>query len=101
MAPRGIKAAKLIKRRGSQAKFVDWVTKQYSRGSRDIEVEVSPPKRKKTQRYSNGEEDNSKMVTASHEDPLPSVDIDETFWTEEPVIEEEKRVSIPILYVLL
>jgi len=43
MAPRGIKAAKLIKRRGSQAKFVDWVTKQYSRGSRDIEVEVSPP----------------------------------------------------------
>jgi len=40
-------------------------------------------------------------MTASHEDPLPSVDIDETFWTEEPVIEEEKRVSIPILYVLL
>src|SRR6267378_1340432 len=75
--PRGIKAAKLTKRRG-QAKVVEWVTKEYSRGSRDIQVEVTPPKKKKAQRYSNGEKDNSKTALASHEDPLPSMNVDET-----------------------
>ncbi len=94
MAPRGIKAAKLAKRRG-QAKVVEWVTKEYSRGSRDIQVEVTPPKKKKAQRYSNGEKDNSKTASASHEDPLPSMNVDETFWIGEPVIEEEKCSSAP------
>jgi hypothetical protein len=96
MAPRGIKAAKLTKRGGSQAKVIEWVTKEYSRGPRDIPVEVSTPKRKKARRYSNSGEGNSKSVAASHEDLPPSMDVDEAFWTEEPVIEEEKKVSTPI-----
>ncbi len=96
MAPRGIKAAKVTKRRGSQAKVIEWVTKEYSRGPRNIPVEISTPKRKKARRYSNGGEENSKSAAASHEDLPPSMDVDETFWTEEPVIEEEKKVSMPI-----
>ncbi len=95
MAPRGIKASKILKRRGSRAKIIEWVTKEYSQGPKDIPVEVSPQKRKKARRHSNSEE-NSQSVAASHEDLPQSMDVDKTFLTEQPVIQEEKRVSMPI-----
>jgi hypothetical protein len=91
MAPRGIKAAKLTKKGGSGVKVIEWVTKEYSRGTRDIPVEVSPSKRKKARRHSNGEEN---AAAALHEDLPQSMDVDETFWTEGPVMEEEKKVSM-------
>lgn len=98
MAPKGVKAAKLAKRTGSEVKVVEWVTKEYSRGSRDIAIEVSPIRRgkKKVRRYSSGREEDGKTSAALHEDLPPSMDVDEeAYWTEEPVA-EEKRVSILI-----
>jgi hypothetical protein len=92
MAPKGIKASKISKTR-SNAKFIDWVTREHSRGTRDVAVEVSAPKGKSARRKIAGGMENNQAIL--HETTLPSMDVDETFWTEEPVMDQQKRVSSP------
>jgi hypothetical protein len=93
MAPKGIKASKVLKNR-SKAKAMEWVIREHSRGTRDIAVEASTSKGKRTPRQITGEVENAEAVVL-HETAPPSMDIDETFWTEEPVMDKRKRVSSP------
>jgi hypothetical protein len=92
MAPKGIKASKISKTR-SKAKFIEWETREHSRGTRDIAVEVSASKGKRMPRQITGRVEDSQAIL--HEATLPSMDVDETFWTEEPVMDQQKRVSSP------
>lgn len=91
MPPKVIKASKIYKRR-SKPKIIDWVTRENSRGTRDIAVEVSTSEWRKTKKKASRGIENHNL--ASHQATLPSMDIDETFWTEEPVADEMKRVSL-------
>jgi hypothetical protein len=98
MAPKGIKASKISKTR-SKAKFFEWETREHSRGITDIAVEVSTSKGKRTPRQiAGGVEDTAEAIL--HETTLPSMDVDETFWIEEPVMDQRKRVSSPVHVVL-
>jgi hypothetical protein len=92
MAPKGIKASQLLKNR-SKPKTIEWVTRKYSRGTRDIPVEVSTSKGKRTRRKTTEGIENCEAIL--QETTLPSMDIDETFWTEDPVVDQPKRVSSP------
>lgn len=92
MAPKSFKASKVLHKR-SKAKVMEWVTKEYSRGTRDIAVEVSTSKGRSTPRANSQGIDNNEAML--HETTLPSMDADETFWTDEPAMDEPKRVSTP------
>jgi hypothetical protein len=81
-----------------RAKVIEWEPWEHYRGIRDVPIEVSamasqlkPSKRASRQLRA----ENSDMLqgeTASHQ----SMDIDETFWAEEPVMPtNEKRVRQP------
>jgi hypothetical protein len=94
MALKGIKSSKVLKSK-SKAKAIDWVTREYSRGTRDIAVEVSTSKGKRTPRQITGGIENGEPEAILNETILPSMDLDETFWTEEPVTDQPKRVSSP------
>jgi hypothetical protein len=92
MAPKGIKALKISKTR-SKPKFIEWETRVHSQGIRDIAVEVSASKgKRKPRKIARGVEDSQAIL---HETTHPSMDIDETFWTEEPAMDQQKRVSSP------
>ncbi|KAF8267233.1 hypothetical protein EI94DRAFT_1701133 [Lactarius quietus] len=88
MAPKGVKASKVYKR-GSKPKIIDWVTRETSRGARDIAVEVSRSAGWRTKKQAARGIEN--LNSASHQATLPSMDIDETFWTEDPAADEMKR----------
>lgn len=92
MAPKGIKTSKVLQRK-SKAKMVEWVTTKRSRGTRHTRVDVSTSTNQPIRRQDAGrmEMDNNEAV--SHETDPPSMDVDETFWIEEPVMPEQKRVS--------
>ncbi|KAF8273372.1 hypothetical protein EI94DRAFT_1696667 [Lactarius quietus] len=90
MAPKGVKASKVYKR-GLKPKIIDWVTQETSRGARDIAVEVSTLAGQRTKKQAARGIENLNAASASHQAALPSMDIDETFWTEEPVADEMKR----------
>jgi hypothetical protein len=94
MAPKGIKASNVLKSR-SRAKAMEWVTQEHSRGTRDIAVEVRASKGKRTlaPRQITGGIENTEAIL--HENALPAMDVDETFWAEEPVTDQRKRVSSP------
>lgn len=92
MAPKGIKASKVLKDR-FKAKAVNWITQDHSRGTRDIPVKVRTKKQKTTQRQNTGGIESAEEIL--HGTNLPSMDVDETFWTEEPDIGQQKRVSSP------
>jgi hypothetical protein len=94
MARKGIKASKVIQRK-SKAKIIDWVTREGSRGTRNIPVEVSTSKNLPMPRRGAGRREIENHEEISHETDPPSMDVDETFWIEEPVIPEQKRVSPP------
>jgi hypothetical protein len=91
MAPKGIKGSKVLKRK-SKPKVIEWVTRAHSRGTRDIAVEVSTSKGNTPKENTGGIENREAIPD---EATLPSMDVDETFWTEEPVTDEQKRVSSP------
>jgi hypothetical protein len=95
MAPKGMKGSKVSKRK-SKPKVIEWVTRTHSRGTRDIAVEVTQAttSKGKTPKQNDRGIENSEVI--QHEATLPSMDVDETFWTEEPVTDEQKRVSSPI-----
>jgi hypothetical protein len=85
---------KVPNRRAKKAKLVEWVPRPYAGGIRDVPVKVrnmaSPPKpRKRASRRSRA----ACNDTLQHETPSQPMDVDETFWAEEPVIPtNEKKV---------
>jgi hypothetical protein len=89
-------------RRVKKAKLVELVPQENYRGTRYVPVEVSdmasPPKpRKRASRQPRAERnDTLQHETPQHETPPQPMDIDETFWTEEPVMPtSEKKVRRP------
>jgi hypothetical protein len=94
MAPKGIKASKVIQRK-SKAKVVKWETQKRAQGIRHVPVEVDTSTPWQTSR-----KDAVRMEMDNHEEMLhemgPPMDIDETSWIDEPVISEQKRVSSPM-----
>ena len=94
MAPKGIKASKLFERK-SKAKVIEWVAHKRSRGTRYVPVEVSTSKNPHTPRRDTAKMEIDPSEAVSHEDYLPSMDVDETFSIEEPDIPEQQRVSSP------
>jgi hypothetical protein len=94
MAPKGIKASKIIQRK-SKATVVEWETRKQAQGIRHIPVEVNTSTPWQTSR-----KDAVRMEMDNLEETLhemgPPMDIDETSWIDEPVISEQKRVSSPM-----
>lgn len=91
-----VKAAKL-NRAKSKAKVIEWETRVLSRGIRNVPVEVSatasqPKPRKRAHRQLRAENDGALQDETA---PQP-MDVDETFWVEEPAMPpNEKRVRRP------
>lgn len=80
-----VKAAKFGQAK-SRSKLIEWETRQHSRGIREVPVEVSAAAsqqkpRKKTGRRRKTENNDALQGEAA---PHP-MDIDDTFWLEEPV----------------
>src|ERR1700677_723808 len=98
MAPKGIKASKLLQRK-SKAKVIEWVAREHSRGTRYIPVEVKTSKNLQTPARDTVEMEVDDHRAESQEASLPSMDVDETFWIEEPDAPEQRRVRWP--HVLL
>ena len=91
-----IMAADLHQRK-SKAKVIDWVPRQYSWGVRDVPVEVGATAsqlrpRKRAIRWPRAQNNDTLQGETA---PQP-MDIDETFWAEEPVMPtNQKRVCQP------
>ena len=94
MARKSIKTSKVFQRK-SKAKVIDWVPRELSRGTRYVPVDVTPSTSRQTQGGDTAGMDIDNHEAALHELNPPSMDVDETFWTEEPVVPEERRVSSP------
>lgn len=94
MAPKGIKASKVFQRK-SKAKVIEWVTREHSRGTRYIPVDVSTSTSQQTQGRDAAGMEIDKHEALLHEADPPSMDVDETPWMQEPVIPEQRRVSSP------
>ena len=93
-----IKAAN-YRRAKSKGKVIEWETRVHSRGVRDVPVEVSAMAsqrqlRKKDRRRKMAEQNDPLQ---GHGEAAPqSMDVDEIFWAEEPVMPtSEKRVRQP------
>jgi hypothetical protein len=86
-----VKASKILGRR-SKAKLVEWVPRESSRGTRYAQVELKASKSEPvpTRASSRIKSDESRLHTPS---TAPSMDVDEAFWTEEPVLPKKKRAS--------
>jgi hypothetical protein len=88
-----VKASKILGKK-SKARLVDWVPRESSRGTRYVQVELKASKIQPapTRASSRIESDESRLHTPS---AAPSMDVDEAFWTEEPVLPKKKRASLP------
>lgn len=81
----------------SKAKVIEWKPQAHSRGVRDVPVEVSaaasrPMPREKVSRQPRAERANG----LPNETAPQLMDVDETFWMEEPVLPTgRKRVRLP------
>ena len=91
-----VKAADIYQKK-TKAKVIDWEPRKHSRGVRDVPVEViatasQTRPRKKASRRPRAQNNDTLQGEAA---PQP-MDIDETFWAEEPVMAAgQKRVSQP------
>lgn len=100
MAPKGIKTSKLFERK-SKAKLVEWKSRESSRRTRYIPVEIvtsESPSRQAARRSTVGMGIVDEAV--SHDaDPQP-MDVDEPFWKDDNV-PEQTRVSSPSCPLLI
>jgi hypothetical protein len=94
MALKGVKASKVFQKK-SKAKVIEWVTREHSRGTRYIPVDVSTSTSQQTQGRDTVRMEIDNHEAVLHEADLPSMDVDGSFWIEEPVIPEQRRVSSP------
>ena len=92
MAPKGIKASKLLKRK-SKAKVIEWVSRKRSRGTRYVPVEVSTSKNPHTPRRDAVRMEIDPHEAVSHDNDPWLMDAEETFSKEESDIPEHRRVS--------
>jgi hypothetical protein len=103
--PSIVKAAHLCRSR-AKAKLIEWETREYSRGTRDVPVDVSArasqPKLGKKQGKKASRRPRAERNGTDESDPLQgeaapqSMDVDGSFWVEEPVTPAgEKRVGQP------
>jgi hypothetical protein len=90
MALKGKKVSKCSKTR-SNTKIVEWTTKAYAWGTRDLAVEKSTSRGKGPARQTSEGVENPKAKL--DETTYVAMDVDETLWTEEPVIDAQKKVS--------
>ena len=92
MTSKSIKASKVFQKR-SKAKVIEWVPWKHSQGTWYTPVEVSTSSSQQTPRQDTVimETDNNEDIL--HENNPPSMDVNETFWIDEPVIPEQWRVS--------
>jgi hypothetical protein len=91
-----VKAAN-FRRKKSEAKVIEWETREYSRGIRDVPVEVTDmknrPKLRKKASIRTRIENSAALQGETAPQPM---DVDETLWVEDPVIPaSEKRVRQP------
>ena len=89
-----------LRRAKSKAKLIEWEPRVYSRGIRDVPVEVraAASQARPRKMASKGERvQNNDSVEALQGETAPqSMDIDESFWVEDPVAPtNEKRVGSP------
>jgi len=96
MPRNSVKAAKVRKDK-SKAKVIEWQAQVHSRGVRDVPVEVTAAGSQPKQREKAGKRPRAeKNDTLPSETALQPMDVDETFWVEEPVMPTaEKRVRQP------
>jgi hypothetical protein len=92
MALKSIKVSKRSKTR-AKAKIMEWTTTEYSRGTRDLAVEKSTSRAKGPAGQISEGVENPKAIL--DETTFLAMDVDETLWTEEPVTNEQKKVSFP------
>jgi hypothetical protein len=78
-----------------RAKVIEWEERKGARGTRYVPVEVTPKASKSQRRLRQDTGRTENIEAALHKTTPPSMDIDETFWVEEPVMSEKKRVSSP------
>jgi hypothetical protein len=93
MAPKGIRAAKIFERK-SKAKVVEWKTREHSRGTRYVPVEIGTSTRQQIPGRDAVRVDivNQEAIL-DDADPQP-MDVDEPFWIDEDVT-QQRRVSSP------
>src|ERR1700761_4026948 len=95
MAPKGIKASKLLERK-SKAKVIEWVSRKRSRGTRYVPVEVSTSKNPHTPRRDAVRMEIDPHEAVSHDNKPWSMEVEETFSKEESDIPEHRRVSVAV-----
>jgi hypothetical protein len=95
MAPKGIKTSKLFERK-SKAKVVEWKTREHSRRTRYVPVEIGTSTSWQTSgRVTVGMDmDVVDQGAVSHDADPQSMDVDEPFWIDEDV-PEQRTVSSP------
>ena len=92
-----VEAASLF-RKNTMARVIEWEPKVYSQGIRDVPVEVSTAAsqsrpRKKARRRRRAENNDKLQGETPGETPPHPMDVDETFWVDEPVMpSSEKKV---------
>ena len=90
-----VKAANISRKKlKSKAKLIEWEARVHSRGIRDVPVEVSTMEsRPKPRRKAGRQLKEESHGTLQGETAPQPIDVDETFWVEEPAIPAaEKRV---------
>jgi hypothetical protein len=94
MAPKGIKASNLFGRR-SKVKVIEYVARERARGTRYVPVEIKTSKNRQSAARDTVKMEVDGNQEVSQEASLPStyMDVDETFWLEEPDTCEQRRVS--------
>jgi hypothetical protein len=95
---RDILKAMNLRHTKSKAKLIEWETRVYSRGTRDVPVEVSTAasQQKPTKKAGRGPRAERNDPLQGEAAPQP-MDVDETFWVEEPVVPaSEKGVRKPV-----
>jgi hypothetical protein len=92
--PRNYEVVKVadLRRSKTRAKLVEWEARETYRGIRDVPVVVSsrarqPKPREKASRRPRAEKNNSLQGEAA----LQLMDVDETFWAEDPVMPASKK----------
>jgi hypothetical protein len=93
MAPKGIKASKLVGRK-SKAKVVEWKAREHARGTRYVPVEIGTSTSQQIPGRDAVGMDIAYQEAALHDADPQSMDVDEPFWIEEDV-PEQRRVSSP------
>ena len=89
-----VKAANL-RRMKSKAKVIEWETRVYSRGIRDVPVEVSGMESQPKPREKAGKRPRAENNDTLQGETAAPMDIGKEFWVEEPMPASKRRVRQP------